>query len=391
MQNQAGNEHSKTGNKPARSMWLPPVLALCLGLSVSEGLCRLFFESPFVGRTIATGMLYHPRWGAIHEPGASYRSQNAADKSDFGMSINEQGFRNPTIGNSSDDTFRMIFIGDSFTEGYGVEVQDGLVAQTGLQFEKHLPQANVEVINTGIRGGSPSTYRRQLERYLALDPDGLVLVAFDNDLADDFYYSSDADYIRADAYGLIQRLPFESRLIEMVAELGVRARQQWATKRGEAIVGGMKLRAAEPIYGSGTVDTDPLGFYVHPDLWEPHWQWTRKYLTAIAKESSQRELPLAIVYIPCPQTGIHGDCCSDLYPVAEGKRPGEDSAYRDWLREFASTWDLPFVDVSRTFLELEAAGDEELVFDLSNGHLNARGNALVGELVRMALQDWVNE
>jgi hypothetical protein len=336
-------------------------------------------------------MLHHARWGAIHEPGASYQSQNPADESDFSMSINSLGFRNPEIGKARDDTFRMVFMGDSFTEGYGVELEDGLVAQAGRQFEERSPEAKVEVINTGIRGGSPSTYWRQLDRILALDPEGIVIVAFDNDLSDDFHYSSDWDHIRADANRLSQKLPFESRLVQMLAELGVRARRTWAVGRSESIVGGTETRSTEIIYGSGTIATDPVGFYVRPDLWEVHWKWSRGYLEKIADETSERGIELAIVYIPCPQIGIHGDCCAGLYPVAEGKRPGEENPFRDWLEAFAGERQLPFIDVSKAFLALEAEGDSELVYELANGHLNPRGNAIVGELVHERLQRWVQE
>lgn len=369
--------------------WIFPVLALALGLLLSEGLCRLLFASPFAVRSIAPGMLYHPRWGVIHEPGSSYRSRNPAEGSDFGMQINSLGFRGPELIEPRGDRSRFVFVGDSFTEGYGVEVQDGLVAQTEQRFRENGLGDEVELVNAGIRGGAPWTYRVQLDRTLSLDPDGVVLVAYDNDLADDFYYSVDWDQLRAGVYGRIAGLPFESRLLEMVAELWVRAKRRWAVARAEALVGGPELRAPSYVFGSGRIQEDPLGFYADPEGWKPHWERSRAHLAEIADRVRARGVRLAIVYIPGPQSGIHGDCCTELYPTAGGKLPGEDSPLRDWLEEFAAERDLPFVDLHARLLQLQREGDRQPVYDLSNGHLNVRGNGLVADLVYEVLQGWV--
>ena len=97
-------------------------------------------------------------------------------------------------------------------------------------------------------------------------------------------------------------------------------------------------------------------------------------------------LALVLVYIPGPQSGIHGDCCAGIYPVEPGRRPGEASAFGDWLRAFAAERDLPFVDVHAAFLALDAEGDDQPVYEIANGHLNARGNGIVADLVDEALR-----
>ena len=97
------------------------------------------------------------------ENGAYFAYPHPRDKTDFGMEINKFGFRNAEISEKKpDDTFRAVFMGDSFTEGYGVEVDDGIVAKSEKRFRDHHPNTNFEFINAGIRGGAPTTYRRQI-------------------------------------------------------------------------------------------------------------------------------------------------------------------------------------------------------------------------------------
>jgi hypothetical protein len=305
------------------------------------------------------------------------------------MEINKFGFRNAEISEKKpDDTFRAAFMGDSFTEGYGVEVDDGIVAKSEKRFRDHHPNTNFEFINAGIRGGAPTTYRRQLDRFLALSPDALALVSYDNDLADDFYDSVYWDNIRGNVYNKIQRLPFQSRLVEMAGELFIRALRTRAVERGEEIVGGPELHATEIVFASGKVEEDPVGFYARPEAWKVHWQWTRERLDDIADTAESRGIKFAVAYIPCPQAGIHGDCCAGWYPLAEGERAGEDNPFRDWLREFTLDRQLPFIDIGAKFLELEAAGDSEMVFELANGQLKVRGNRLFAELLYETPQSW---
>jgi len=371
--------------------WIAPLVSLLLALLVAEGLCRVFFETTFSSRPMAPGIRYDIRWGPIHEPGADYVSESPTGGQSFRMSINSHGFRNPEIPAASAGRFRIAFIGDSFTEGYGVEFEEGFVALSERALQERVGDSEVETINMGMRGGSPSTYWRQLERTLELSPDGLVLVAYDNDLSDDFHYSYSLDPIRSDVYRAIDWLPFDSRLVETFAEIFVRARYERALSRSEEIVGGQPLRASEWNFGAGTVDADPVGFYARPGLWERHWATSRDYLARIATEVASRGVKFAIAYIPCPQIGIHGDCCQGLYPVAEGKRPGEENVFRDWLRELAAEQDVPFIDVSEKFLELEALGDQELVYLPDDGHLNERGNAIVADVIADRLRGWVDE
>lgn len=87
-------------------------------------------------------------WGAAH----------------YAFSTNSLGFRDSTVRVvkfAPEKPVRVLFLGDSFTEGVGLPWEKTFV---GI-FQSHFP--NVEVLNAGVIGNSPSIYLRQVERLLS--------------------------------------------------------------------------------------------------------------------------------------------------------------------------------------------------------------------------------
>jgi hypothetical protein len=105
-------------------------------------------------------------------------------------SINSLGFRDREFTTAKPEgTFRILVLGDSYTEGYGVEADETF----SKQLEKSLnanSEKNYEVINTGVASFSPIIeYLTLKKKGLALNPD-LVLLNFDwSDPMDDYRYS----------------------------------------------------------------------------------------------------------------------------------------------------------------------------------------------------------
>lgn len=90
---------------------------------------------------------------------------------------NRQGLRNREVGPKAPGAFRILAVGDSFTEGAGVEAEEawpqvleGLLARATSR--------PVEVVNAGVGGWDPFQYAQFFEkRGLDLEPD-LVIVGF---------------------------------------------------------------------------------------------------------------------------------------------------------------------------------------------------------------------
>src|SRR4030095_324180 len=108
----------------------------------------------------------------IFEPGTEVRYTST--EFDWLVKINRLGLREKEFDIDKGDKFRILCIGDSWTYGWGVNVQDTYPQQ--LENYLRTKGKNVEVINGGKAGGYTKIYAQQMKRLIpALKPD-LVLV-----------------------------------------------------------------------------------------------------------------------------------------------------------------------------------------------------------------------
>ncbi len=110
---------------------------------------------------------------------------------------NSFGLRNPeTTLEKPANTFRILYLGDSFVQGYGVAEEKSFVRTLEKKLnEKYSGSPKIEVINAGVPNYSP------LIEYLYLKNEGvkfspdLVILEFDmTDFSNDLAYSREADY-----------------------------------------------------------------------------------------------------------------------------------------------------------------------------------------------------
>jgi len=156
------------------------VAATALGALACEGLVRhLFGPQPKFPRRVVEGS-----FGLrINQPGARYRHKSA--DVDVSFRINHAGMRAdreypfaPPPG-----TRRIVFLGDSFTVGYEVDVADcfSSVVERELRARGHA----VEALNAGVSGFSTAEEDLYLERDLIrYAPSVVVLSFYGNDLFD---------------------------------------------------------------------------------------------------------------------------------------------------------------------------------------------------------------
>jgi len=107
----------------------------------------------------------------------------------YSISTDSLGFRNRNVIDTplKSNNYRIVFIGDSFTEGLGVEYQDTFV---GIISNK-LSQEGIEVLNAAVCSYCPSLYWKKI-KYLIEDV-GLkfneLFVFIDmSDIGDEFFY-----------------------------------------------------------------------------------------------------------------------------------------------------------------------------------------------------------
>ena len=103
---------------------------------------------------------------------------------------NSLGFKdqlNRKINNKNNYEKRIIFLGDSFTEGIGYKYEDTFV---GL-LDNQLSMKNIEILNAGVASQSPKIYFNKI-KYLVENKnikfDELVLFLDISDIPDEYYY-----------------------------------------------------------------------------------------------------------------------------------------------------------------------------------------------------------
>lgn len=116
-----------------------------------------------------------------------YRTIHSSFEFSVPVAISSFGIRDKEITPKHESTFRVIGLGDSFTFGNGVKLEETFLKQLESCLKPTVP--SVEVINCGIPAYSPLQELRFLERYRAsLEPDVVILGFF---VGNDFIESGD--------------------------------------------------------------------------------------------------------------------------------------------------------------------------------------------------------
>lgn len=101
------------------------------------------------------------------------------DEWDTVVKINSHGHRDDeTVVAKPDGVFRILALGDSFTMGHGVDIEDTYVAILEKNLNASFADKKVEIVNAGVFGYSPLIYNLYLQKQgLSFDPD-MVIVFF---------------------------------------------------------------------------------------------------------------------------------------------------------------------------------------------------------------------
>jgi lysophospholipase L1-like esterase len=100
------------------------------------------------------------------------------------LTTNSLGMRNEEVTPSKPpSTFRIVVLGDSWTVGVNLPVEQTYPRRLASLLGDGLPAGHVEVINYGAIGATAATGRGLIQRMLALDPDLVVVAYAQNDEA----------------------------------------------------------------------------------------------------------------------------------------------------------------------------------------------------------------
>ncbi len=320
--------------------------------------------------------------------------------------FNSRGVRGPEYSlEKPAGTYRVLMLGDSFVEGFGVEYEELHSAQLAVRLQAELGRP-VEVVNAGTAGYATDQevlfFETEGHRY---QPDLTVLVFYENDPLYNTVprtHRGDKPLFVADAAGELQ-----------LTNVPVPApRRSWRRRTADwaldnlrlARLGGHALRRSDSLHAlaarlgftrapAATAPRVPFEsrVYVRPSPAEVEHAWwmTEALIGRLARAAAAAGSELVLFYAPARHI-IYGDICDELARAHDLPRAAcDDRQTANRLIGIGERLGVPVIDPVPTF-EVEAraleARGRHLYYPL-DGHWNVDGHRLVAEL----LAAWILE
>lgn len=286
----------------------------------------------------------------VLQPNCSGKIVNRDFKTDF--KTNNLGFVGPEISDKKDDRLRVVLVGDSFVEGWGVNIKD--------RFDQ-INLDGVEIINIGVRSYSPFLEKILLDKYLdKINPDLVIQFLDFSDFHDDFYYMNKMG-VKIDSYPY-QENSFFLRLINkssLLTELYKFFATRFYNNKRE-------LRMVNL--------TNDIALFARAYDWQNYdraWDLVRKNISETKNMLLDKSIDYSLVVVP---RGIHvGEKEWDDARVVLGLK-------RDLIYDPPEIFKMSEIDLLKDLKEAEKESPGDLYFSF-DGHWTPRGHAVVKQSV----------
>ena len=355
---------------------------------------RLFFGFDFAISTFAPGLLTTVQ---SNEGGVSARRADPVvhhtltphfdgvdswGEGRYRMVTNSLGFKDETNRDlpMKSDTRRVLLIGDSFTEGIGLEFKNTFAGMLYHAGQQRTPK--VEFLDAGVVSYSPTIYYAKIKHLLdqGLQFDEVVVLPDLSDIQDEsaFYFCYDTipEYrahcnpAASEDYWLAQRTPTWWQ-----KHLAVTDRMRVLLKRYVQVwTGNQKRLSLTPTVRIGWVFSD---FTAPPSAYAPLGieggiDRARRHMQALADLLAARKIPLTVAVYPWP---------------VQVERNDRDSRQVKIWREFCEKNCKAFINI---FPDVFAAKDAhpdwyERYFIFGDDHYSAEGNKLLFQALEKRL------
>lgn len=312
----------------------------------------------------------------FHIPNASYTQARAGYKVQY--TINARGFRGPGPAASTEEgRKRLVVIGDSIAEGHGNELEQAFPAL----LNEHLQSSGWEVMNAGVQGASPIYYVTNAERYLALEPNAVLLLLYENDLREDRV--REMNYFKLpyldDAENILQpSLPHSPPMSYLLLAV-TRLRRKLFLSPLEQLIADNKKQTEQNSEYRPSPKADP--FLIAPASLKECWQLSQSYLDYLTDIFEQHGTQLLVANL-----SIHA------------VRPESKSGRQDYARTvdgYASTWAerrrLPFLSLLPVIRQAFQEKPASEVIIKGDGHPTAETHTRIEATLRpWLLQNLIN-
>lgn len=257
---------------------------------------------------------------------------------------------------------RLLFIGDSFTEGVGYEYSQTFV---GI-IDKKLRENNIEVLNAAVSSYSPIIYLRKTQHLLdtvGLEFDHLVVAIDLSDIIDEANsYSFDNNMNIVDARDS-KANELDERFKRFISENSILLNSlrnylhnmKKQNPRVKSLDDGLNVYRGSWPYNDAAYQTYGLKGI----------KLAKKYMTELADRLKERKIKLTIVVYPWPDQVVQNDLESKQVKI-----------WSDWARDH----NIAFINLFPTFIPTEQPRKTvEKYFLIGDVHWNIAGHRLIAE------------
>ena len=332
-------------------------LELSLALISNRGWLNLTIPSYSMQSNRAFQGHYDPHIGYLHMPGEESRFYRSCY--DFEMHYDREGFRDANR-KKQVNTPRILFLGDSFTEGFGVHVTDRFSNRVEQQLGR-------ESLNFGISGFGPVHYQEVYRKYgLRYDHDVVVIGIYPiNDFTDDLPPPPSQ---RFTPFWKMEHEKWVFHQPSMVPHGN--PRQHSGLK---AWLHAYSYSYHLLLYCKGKFSTLPDHLPNHRSFSEHHWARMQCALEEIKTLSGKRKVVLfsipGLTEIRDPQSS-------------------ENNLFSEKMALFCLANDIRFMDLASDIFSLTKKEQEVLYLDC-DGHFSKKGNAFVADRVCAVLETMI--
>jgi hypothetical protein len=273
---------------------------------------------------------------------------------DVQVRTNSVGLRMPEIRASAE---KVVIIGDSYTEGFGLENTETFASRLEALWNKK----NIQVINGGTLGFSPALYTKYYEAKIRQFHPKLVLLNFDfTDITDTVFYSQQAEFINGKPNAFPGRDVFPGFVSSFIygnysaflrflhSEVNAWARSRITQKNTPKLE--ILVHEGEPLISLERLNEAGL-----KNCWKPY-ELTARYLQTLKNTVESDGATFAIhMYVP----GTVVKSYSSVKPSLSFWQKYEQLTRKDFtwacgldergipiFRELAAKWKVPFFDTS---------------------------------------------
>lgn len=376
-------------------------ISLTLSLFLAEVVLRLrvWFNENKIISNVDYPSEFSPQRHHRLIPEAQYRHKES--EYDYLWANNSLGMRDrPRSIQVSPNNFRILFLGDSMVQGYGVPLEQSMVYLLEDSINQPPRSQHIEILNAGIFGYSPFLEYLYLKEIVPKVSPNLVMVGLfvGNDIGDDYFYIEQAqkspngefiftqekwpwDYrneilkkYQASSENpsgfpensfinkIWQKLFMRSQIVKEIIQL---KKQRKSSENAQK-----NLQERNNILAKYKSDIRVnLGLVNHPIADKQkrmeYWQNTLFYLNKIHEYLREKQIPMILVVIPDADEKTHR--FNEPYEIAS---------------QFAQSKDIPIIEL---LPKMRQYSSTEILFPI-DGHWNKLGNEIATQIIDQELR-----